>query len=220
MSSNNEQEDERQKSANELVMIEIEKRNPYLEYNREEGVMVSNRLPDIENDMFGETILVRTSDNRTLVLSRDVLDRAILLQRFSCSIKFLCVVDLVMNFLYLYVGYATAIIFMICSIGGYISTYTYNRKWLLLYLIYQYFQVLIRLTIFVSLIVLTADPTLRPGFQRALPDFELPKNYSNGILLSCLFLIVQGYITSFVQKFYNLLPTNREHQRFLANTQD
>ena len=34
MSSNNEQEDERQKSANELVMIEIEKRNPYLEYNR------------------------------------------------------------------------------------------------------------------------------------------------------------------------------------------
>ena len=35
MSSNNEQEDERQKSANELVMIEIEKRNPYLEYNRE-----------------------------------------------------------------------------------------------------------------------------------------------------------------------------------------
>ena len=30
MSSNNEQEDERQKSANELVVIEIEKRNPYL----------------------------------------------------------------------------------------------------------------------------------------------------------------------------------------------
>jgi len=215
MSSNSEEE----KTANELVMTEIEKRNPYLSYNREQGVMVANSLPDIESNMFGETILVQTSDNRTLVLTRDVLERAIKLQRHSCGIKFLCIVDFTMNFLYLYVGYAFAILFMVCSIGGYISTYTYSRKWLLIYLIYQYFQVLARATIFTTLIVLAADPSLRPGFQRTLPDFELPQNYGNGILVSFLFLMVQCYITCFVQKFYKLLPTNREHQRFLADSQ-
>lgn len=212
MSSNPEEE----KTANELVMTEIEKRNPYLSYNREQGIMVANSTSDIENNMLGETILVQTSDNRTIVLTRNILERAIKLQRYSRSIKFLCIVDFVMNFLYLYIGNVFAILFIVCSFGGYISTYTYSRKWLLLYLIYQYFQVLIRATILTTSIVLTAYPSLQPGFQTALPEIELPKNYGNAVLVSLLLLIVQYYITCFVQRFYKLLPSNHEHQQFLA----
>ena len=121
-----------------------------------------------------------------------------------------------MNFLYLNIGYSIALVFMICSMGVYVSTYTYNKKWLLAYLIYQYFQVLVRATIVVTLIVLSSDPSLRPGFEETFPDFELPKNYGNSILLSVLFLFIQTYITSFVHKFYKLLPNQREHQHFLA----
>lgn len=214
MSSNSEEE----KTTNDLVMTEIEKRNPYLSYNREQDVMVATSLPDIENNRLSETILVQTSDNRTLVLTRDILERAIQLQRYSCTIKFLCIIDFVMNFLYLYIGYQFALLFMVCSIGGYISTYTYRRKWLLLYLIYQYFQVLARAAIFTTLILLAADPSLRSEFQKVLPEHELPKNYVNSILVSFLFLIVQSYITCFVQSFYKLLPNKIERQQFLTNS--
>lgn len=219
MNTDTKEEEEQQPTANELVMIEIEKRNPYLSYNRDEGVMESSRIPNEENDMFGETIVVRTNDNRTLVLTRRVLERAIKLQRYSCSIKLLCIVDFVMNFLYLYVGYAFAILFMICSIGGYISTYTYNRRWLLLYLIYQYFQVISRFVIFIVMIILASVPILRSEFQRALPNFQLPTNYGDAILISLLFLMLQTYITCYVQRFYMLLPTSREQQRFFADSQ-
>mgnify|MGYP006100015591 CR=1 FL=1 len=201
-----------EKTPNELVMTEIEKRNPYLSYNTEQGVMVSNTLPDVEN------VLVQTSNNQTFILSRELLERAIHLQQYSCAIKFLCIVDFAMNFLYLYIGYSIALWFMICSIGGYVSTYTYNKKWLLAYLIYQYFQVLTRAIITITLIVLLSDPSLRPGFENTFPDFELPQNYGNSILLSALFLIIQTYITCFVHKFYKLLPNKREHQRFLAES--
>jgi hypothetical protein len=195
-------------SANDLVMIEIEKRNPYLAYNKESGVLAvtNGRLTD------NDDVNVITTDNLRLVLNRNLAERAIFLDKYAFSVRFLCIIDMVMNILYLYVGYGVSFIFILCSICGYISTNNYYRRCLMFYLTYQYIQVLLRLISMVALIALASNKTLELEFHQEFPQYELSCCYTSGIILTSLLFFMQTYICGFIQKYYNMLPSRNNRQ--------
>lgn len=197
-------------NENDLVMAEIEKRNPYIRYDQSTGTVSSN----LENGR--HLVTIQTSSNETLYLNRDIIERAIYLQRFACNVKLFILLDLIMNFIYIYVGYYFTLTFILCSIGGYISTINYNRNFLLLYLFYQYFQLIAKLAILITLMVLVIDPSLQNDFNNTFPEIVLPNNYTNTILLTSAVVLIQAYITFFIHRFYRLLPTNEIRRRLLS----
>ncbi len=197
-------------NENDLVMAEIEKRNPYIRYDQSTGIVSSN----LENG--SDLVTIQTNDNEILYLNRDIIERAIYLQRFACNVKLFIILDLIMNFLYLYIGYYFTLAFILCSIGGYISTINYNRNFLLLYLFYQYFQFIIKLTILITLMVLVVDPSLQTDFNNTFPEIVLPNNYTSTIVVTSALVLIQAYITFFIHRFYRLLPSSENRQRLLS----
>ena len=195
-------------STNDLVMIEIEKRNPYLAYNKEMGVLAvtNGRLTDHDD------VNVITTDNLRLILNRNLAERALFLDKYAVSVKLLCIMDMVMNIVYLYVGYWVSFIFILCSICGYISTNNYHSRCLMFYLTYQYIQMFLRLISMVALITLSSNKTLELEFHQEFPQYELPTNYTGGIILTSLLFFMQTYICGFIQKYYNMLPPINNRQ--------
>ena len=106
------------------VEFELTNSNPYISQNK----------PILNNLMYGESyqhlIMIKLPDH--------LLNKAILLEKYKCSVKFICSCDIISSIYYMLIFPFYGIITMICSISGLISVINYNRTQMFLYLFYQY----------------------------------------------------------------------------------
>ena len=147
---------------------QIEKRNPY-------------KMDDDEN-----------------LLSRDIVQQALQLQRKAYIVKFIAIIDLVSNIIYGLYGYFMYIIFTICSGCGYASTVTYNRSLLLFYLIYQYLQIAFKFFNFILFIVLASCSDFRDYIENytdanSTSNFNV-NNLNYGYLVPLSGLLLYKYL--------------------------
>ena len=171
--------------------ISINKNNPY----RNTPLDNSNNNTQVECD--GNTIYIPTN----------VIQNAVRLQRKAIFVRLFCLFDFVINIFISFATYYTSffsIFISIISITGYYSTFTYNKRGLISYLIYQYIQTIYKI-VYLIFYILTAY-NIRSIYLKNT-GIILSFSIENTIILS-LYLLSQIYITYFIQQFYNLLPKN------------
>jgi hypothetical protein len=173
------------------------KHNPYLSksiVDEENGIEYS------EIECNGDRILISTAN----------LNRALHLECKATIVRFLCLVDFFMNLfvtsntdmVILYSGIIATI-----SLYGYFSTFTYSKPGLVLYLIYQYTQIIAKLTYAGFFIAASISVQLKNQLIREKIRV-IPPTPSN-ITIIVLGIVGQIYITYFIQNFYNILPRTR-----------
>ena len=117
--------------------VSINRNNPYLAQP-----INGDNTPDYrEIECNGETITIHVNN----------LTYALNLQCKAQVVRFLCLVDFVMNIfiaMSTYYGSLYSMIIACISLVGYYSTFTFSRKGLITYLLYQYIQTLCKLIVF------------------------------------------------------------------------
>lgn len=144
-------------------------------------------------------------DGNIIYIPTNVIHSAVRLQRKAIFVRFFCLLDFVINIFISFTTYYTSffsIFISIISITGYYSTFTYNKRGLIYYLIYQYLLTIYKIVYIIFYIL--AAYNIRSIYLNNT-DIILSFSIDNTILLS-LFLLTQIYITYFIQQFYNLLP--------------
>ena len=174
------------------IEFELANSNPYILQNK----------PILNNLMYGESyqnlIMIKLPDH--------LLNKAILLEKYKCSVKFICSCDIISSIYYMLIFPFYGIITMICSTSGLISVINYNRTQMFLYLFYQYLQTFIRFINLVILILLYTDYSLPSYLTNIHTSSTL---YFDIIILSILFPM-QCCITKYIHQYYNLLPTKQD----------
>jgi hypothetical protein len=172
--------------------ISINRNNPYLS----QPLNDDNTQDYREVECNGEIITIRT----------DTLTNALNLQCKGQVVRFLCLLDFVMNVLIAmstYYGSLYSAIVAGISLVGYYSTFTFSRKGLITYLLYQYVQTLCKFTVlglYIALISGWNPPELKNNKYLII---DVTPKYA---LILSLSVVGQVYINYFVQHFYNLLP--------------
>ena len=189
------------------------KHNPYLYQTVLTDVESNTNSSDnyVEVECNGETILILESD----------FNRAVKLEWNANMVRCICMLDFIINLFVALGTYYTEIsriilyILALISITGYCSTFTYSRSGLILYLVYQYMQSFNKIVL--SGVYLAASSN---KFKEQLENYKIvylnitPEN----IILLLIATLGQIYITCFVQRFYNLLPTRRARPRARPST--
>lgn len=146
-------------------------------------------------------------DGNIIYIPTNVIQNAVRLQRKAIFVRLFCLFDFVINIFISFATYYTSffsIFISIISITGYYSTFTYNKRGLISYLIYQYIQAIYKI-VYLIFYILTAY-NIRSIYLKNT-GIILSFSIENTIILS-LYLLSQIYITYFIQQFYNLLPKN------------
>jgi len=172
--------------------VSINRNNPYLA----QPLNVDNTQDYREVECNGETITIHI----------DNLTHALNLQCKAHIVRFLCLVDFIMNIIIAistYYGSFYSMIVACISLVGYYSTFTFSRKGLITYLLYQYIQSLCKLIVlglYIALLSGWNPPELKNNKYLII---NISPTYSVILTLSVL---GQIYINYFIQHFYNLLP--------------
>jgi len=146
---------------------------------------------------------VECNGDRIIILAQDI-DRALQLEYNAMVIRFICLLDFIINVFFIFnTYYVTGFFIAIISMCGYFSTITYNRRGLIGYLIYKYLQSIGKLTLLTMYITAATSHQFRITLQKENIQIlnPTPKNI---IILSGISL-GQIYFTYFVQRFYNRL---------------
>jgi len=172
--------------------VSINRNNPYL----------SQPLNDDDTQDYREV----ECNGEIITVHAGTLTNALNLQCKAQVVRFLCLLDFVMNIfiaLSTYYGSLYSMIVAGVSLVGYYSTFTFSRKGLITYLFYQYTQTLCKLVVmgvYIALISGWNPPELKNNKYLII---SVSPTYSVVLTLSVL---GQIYINYFVQHFYNLLP--------------
>ena len=193
-------------SENLIVMRELSKRNPYIQFDEKRNTLTIDenyRTINLEND-------------ENIVLNEYNYNNAIEIEKRLCPIKFICFLDIVLNFFYLINGYLLSGIFFVFSVYGYIATNNYNKNYMIGYLMYQVIQILFKIFLLILTITITFSTKFREKFEENTNYISLPNNYTELIVVYTLLLILQVCIYNYILNFYRLLPpTNSNNSRFL-----
>lgn len=185
----------------------LNKNNPYIE--------LSTVDPD---DSIDNNLINNQSDYESgvIVIPSQLIDKALQIDKYSCSIRFICLFDLFTNLFYIFFGYILGIIFGVISLFGYYSTIYHKKSFLFCYLLYQYLQLLAK-SVNLSLVITVysnSDYTnsTYTNMTNNTNSYEyLDKNeFIPTLIVSIIVLLCQIYVTWFIQMYYQLLPTNDE----------
>ena len=188
-----------------ILMATIASENPYVALNDEEITPVT-AVP-VDNNSNVSIAVANT--NLVLIVPSSMAQRVIESQRYSCGIKFICILDFTLNFLYVIGGYWLAILFCLFSFYGYYSTYTHDRNMLCGYLLYQYAITLGKFcAVLFYCFMLNND--IASNFNNNYPNFQLPRDLPGAIGYSSILFFIQVYIAWYVRKYYYLLPSKKE----------
>ena len=175
------------------------KNNPYLHQSA------------LDEEMGTEYSEVECNGER-IFISNTTLQQATNLEWNASIVRFLCLFDFMMNmFITLDTPYSVLYncITSFVSISGYFSTITYSRSGLICYLLYQYTQSLSKLSLISLYIIATNSPQFYNELIKNEVHLIMPKFTTSNLIILIFAALSQIYITSFVQKFYNMLPTRR-----------
>ena len=170
-----------------------------------------------------------TTDNTAFIyageyivnIPTELIQKAVEIEKYSCPVKFICLLDFSINLYYMVYGYIFGLFFACASFLGYLSTIYHSRKYLCCYLGYQYLQTLgklLNLLLVISVGISINNTNESNSFNNtSLYKMDM-ENYTYAIIISILLLVCQAYITIFIHKYYRLLPTTREQQMLLRRT--
>lgn len=151
------------------------------------------------------------SDERMMSLPEDLLQKAIQLDAIECPVRTIIMLDIIMSCLHFLNGWIGGLVCLLASTNGYLATVYYKRSLMVCYLMYQYFQVFIRLA---GIIILIAEPQ-QYGYNHTFTEFSV--NASDRYFLSLgvdlFFFFCQTTIAVFITKYYKLLPGAEARQR-------
>lgn len=184
----------------------ISKNNPYVVLSTEDpNETNTNSTLDNPNP---NTTAVRM-DGFFVDIPDSLLEKAIEIERYSCSVRFICLLDVFINLFYMMYGYLFGFIFIIASMMGYLSTVYHKRNYLCCYLLYQYMQTIAK---FINTILVIAFVTNNPAPSNATSTMVAEKRGTDTILIILSFIVMacQVYITRFIYIYYNLLPNDQE----------
>ena len=153
----------------------------------------------------------RVSDEISVSLPEDLIQKATQLDAIECSVRTIIMLDIMMSCLYFLTGWIGGLVCLLASTNGYLATVYNKRSLMVCYLMYQYFQVFIRLA---GIILLIAEPQ-QYGYNHTFAEFSV--NASEGYFLSLgvdvLLFFCQTTIAVFITKYYHLLPDASARQR-------
>jgi hypothetical protein len=198
---------------------QLNQNNPY--------ILVSNEDRDTNTSDSNEILQIYIPDY--------LLDRALQLEQYDCTIKLIILTDIFMSCLYFINNIFLGMICLMISINGYFATIWYKKSLMTCYIIYQYLQVFGR---FLNLIVITTWPK-EFGYSVDSRDtvdsnvsivsnesivsnkstsstsefYVLTQSYIFMIFVYFVLFCCQFIIASFVTKYYKLLPTNNEREK-------
>ena len=197
-----------------ICMATIESDNPYVALT-DDTVASVEAIPVNNNN--NVSLITIANTNLVLVVPNSMARRVVEAQRYSCGIKFICMLDFIMNFIYVLNGYWLTIIFSIFSLYGYYSTYTHERRMLCGYLLYQYAITLGKFSAFMFYCLMLND-SIADSFHKDYPNLVLPRDIPSAIVYSLFLFLIQTYIAFYVRRYYYLLPTNNEkNEIYIAN---
>ena len=148
--------------------------------------------------------------NREIRLPQAFLEKAVKLDRMNCPVRAICLCDIFMTLYYTLFGYIYGVFGFMFSTCGFISTIYYRKYLMCCYVIYQYLQVVGRLMI--VFIIYDKDIVNSNNTQVVRADVDYT-NYALAIVL----LLMQICIAMFINKYYNLLPTETEKYHIRNN---
>ena len=176
--------------------IELHPNNPYV------TPYVTNPTENIfaEEVYNGSTIFL--PDNKTVQIPQPYIQLAVEVHKMSAYIRCLCILEGCYNVFYSYKIYG---IFyssygIVCCSCGYFATFSYKKRQMLYFLIYEYSQVLIKSVLMMYLYMLY--------FTKQLENENV-----NPILIltfQTIVAVIQFMIAGTVREYYNLLPYSRQ----------
>ena len=172
--------------------VSINRNNPYLEQ------------PFYDDNQDYREVMC---NGEIIIIPEITITDALNLQYKAKLVRFLCFLDFIMNLFISvssYYGSLYCIIVAVISLVGYYSTFTFSKKGLITYLLYQYIQTICKLVVFGVYIALISG--LSPIELKNNKYLVIDINPTYSIILT-LSTLGQIYINYFVQHFYNLLPT-------------
>jgi len=157
-----------------------------------------------DEELGQEYIEVESNGEHTILA--DNINNALELECNAMVVRFLCLLDFIINIIYLLNSYYIIGFFIATiSMSGYFSTITYNKQGLIGYIIYQYILSL-------SKILLTATYIGSFASHKYKFIIQLEKDYlivlnptTQIIFFLSISSLVQIYITYFIHRFYNKL---------------
>lgn len=161
------------------------------------------------------TIYINGLDNTCIQVPTEIAERALQIQSMGRGIKCICFIDLVFNLVYMLYGSVLGFIFSLASASGIYSTYYQSRSLLTCYLCYQYIMVLSKLLTIVFYVAMT-DTDLRNTFHENYPQIPLPETMAAPVFMSSVLFFIQAYISCYVRKYYNLLPSSSDKKYLVA----
>lgn len=174
----------------------LHKHNPYIHQS-------SNHE---ENER--EYRVIECNGRRVLIATRDI-ERALEIECRVTGIKLLCIFDFIINLLVgftYYIPVLYCIIVSFISLYGFIAAARYNKRGLILYLIYQYLQTTIKLAILSFYCVIYINHQILINLNKNNYNIASPTLMT--IWFYSFVTFGQIYIVVFIQKFYYLLPSN------------
>ena len=165
------------------------------------------QIPCTDTDAFEDTDGIVVSQ---IFIPDDLLQRALELEKYNCTARFILIIDIIMSSLYFLSGWLLGGICLIASVNGYMATVYYKKSLLICYLVYQYLQVSAR---FVMCMFIATEPQYIGFNDTSYQSKEEQEAYALTIGLNFLYFVCQVCIASFITRYYKLLPTNEERTR-------
>ena len=167
---------------------------------------------------------VDDNDNLSMIIPRDILDKANQIDQMTCSIRFICMCDIFMSVLYCYYNIVIGLITSFASFNGYIATIYHRQSMMCCYLMYQAVQVAARISnLVVYIYVINTSVSITTPTNATSSNATSSNATSTSIIMignptvdiSVLSIMsgVQIYIFWYVNKYYQLLPTEEEKLR-------
>ena len=181
------------------------KYNPYINLNNN-----NNNNNYLESSNYSEIVF----NNNLIPINSEFINLAIEIEYLSFYARIITMLDYFTNLIIFFLNYYYSfynLFLLVISFIGYISTYTFDKKGLLIYLLYQYFQSLIKiyLSLIITLYYIQYNKNITYDSINVLN--ENLKIYSNKELNYSIIYIntfFQIYITYFLHKFYKKIPNN------------
>lgn len=175
--------------------------------------------------------LTNTDDNDTvsMTIPQDILDKARQIDQMTCSIRFICMCDIAMSILYCYYNIFIGLLTAFASFNGYISTIYHRQSMMCCYLMYQIIQVVARILNVILYVYMINTPVLITSHVNATDANATDSNISDAnatssyiimvgtpvdnIIILSIMAGIQVYIFCYINKYYQLLPTDQEKLR-------
>ena len=152
---------------------------------------------------------------RQIIIPEDLLERAVILDKMNCSVRFICVCDILMSSYYFFINYILGGVTLIISTNGLLATINYKKNLMCCYVYYQYFQVFSRFAnIYYIMIYSYTDPNanITQGEVLLIDDKALDMS------IVCLLTIFQIIIAYSIKKYYDALPNSDDRERMRLTT--